>query len=976
MRAGLSTSNASLATSTTTSSPTTAATPGSGCQRAATKKHSVADVFYPLHVEVNGEDIAHLSGNGWYAELSGTSGGVVEGTKAALIITNAGPHVITGYGNAGIDVNCNSKITISNLTLNTSFWGGKCAMWIKDGVTLDLEVKGDNSLASGANCPGIAVYSGRTVNIDGSGALLVRGGQNAAGIGGNKDNIASQINISGGLISATGGENAAGIGGGDGQWGGYINISGGIVTARGGQYGSGIGGGRRGKANVSITGGSVYPMAGNGANAVGNGYKVSSSSSAKNTFGWAAIYNATYDKVVPSAVNESNNAVFPVTFDMGMPGCNVTNPCKDIWTDEDGNLVLWLESTKWTQHAITITATDGETDSRKSWGYKIDDNGKYEFSRDVVTVDGEPIVSGIDSDGTGWTYNGTTGILMFQSGSHEVSGTATNGSIRIISNGPDINITLNKLTLETSESYLSPIVVSNSCTLTLVGENTVACLSNPDAKYANDYGSRYTAAVEVPERASLTINGEGTLTANGGIWGAGIGSRGNSLNAGSIRIDGGYIYAQGGSHNKQIGGGAGIGGGDGGGVASILVTGGYVDAVGGRGACGIGGGARRGVTLTNGTFRVTGGTVLATGGAGTFSDFVTGLGNTIDPAMGKSIVIDGPCSVRPKGAVVANANPYPTPVNSNDVRLVFTMIDRLAPGDIVRIDDYAWAQYAEADVVADDDGAVCLWGEYTNAVRSIQIESANTPGGSMTFELSAASNTIYHVSDDYEAPDSRHVDGKDCWRVEVKALPAGKRLPVTGIDPPFSRGTTVSDSTGMTYLYLPDGEYDFTVGGYSYHASVGGAPTTATFTVGILVDGVDVGECSGEGWSYNGTTETLSLNKAAEYLISGTNTERRVSVCVETSGVKIRADRLELKDAERGAFYSANDTLFEYVGGTVATGRILSHMIVSGGSLEGYVVNPRARIGDSAYTNAYKVTVGGLSRHAHVEVIDIDGLGS
>jgi uncharacterized protein YrzB (UPF0473 family) len=190
------------------------------------------------------------------------------------------------------------------------------------------------------------VYSGRTLNIDGSGALLARGGQNAAGIGSNKDNIASRINISGGLISATGGEDAAGIGGGDGQWGGYISISGGIVTARGGQYGAGIGGGRRGKANVSITGGSVYPMAGNGANAVGSGYKVSSSSSAKNTFGWAAIYNTTYDKVDPSAVNESDKPVFPVTFDLGMPSCNVTNividkvgnPCKDIWTDEDGNL--------------------------------------------------------------------------------------------------------------------------------------------------------------------------------------------------------------------------------------------------------------------------------------------------------------------------------------------------------------------------------------------------------------------------------------------------------------------------------------------------------------------------------------------------------------------------------------------------------------------------------------------------------------
>ncbi|MBO7683447.1 MAG: hypothetical protein J6T51_01830 [Kiritimatiellae bacterium] len=945
-------------------------------------KHSIADVFYPLHVEINGEDIAHLTGDGWYAELHGTSGGVVEGTRAALVITNAGPHVITGYGNAGIDVLCDAGLTISNLTLNTASWGGKCAIWLKDGVTLDMSVEGESSLVSGANCPGIAVYSGRTLNIGGSGSLVARGGSNAAGIGGNGGNMAGNINIAGGLISATGGENAAGIGGGDGQWGGDIGVSGGIVTAHGGQGGAGIGGGRKGKANVSITGGTVYP-AGNGANAVGNGSKAADTAGVKNTFGWAAIYNTACEKVLPRAVNESGNAVFPVTFDVGMANCQVTDiaidkvgiPCRDIWTDEDGDLVLWLESTKWQQHSITVAVTDGTTVAKKSWGYRVDDNGRYEFSRDVVTVDGEPIISGIGSGGTGWDYDGTTGILAIRSGTHEVSGNSTNGSIRIVSNGPGVGITLNKLTLKTPESDLSPFVVSNSCTLTLVDKNTVECIHNPDANVASRYGSRYTAAIEVPEGSSLTINGGGTLTANGGIWGAGIGSRGQNLNAGSIRIDGGYIYAQGGSHNKQLGGGAGIGGGDGGGVASILVTGGYVDAKGGNGACGIGGGAGRGVTLTNGTFRVTGGTVLAAKGSDdTFSDFVTGIGNTGDPTMGGAIVIDGPCSVRPKNTVVANANPYPNPVNSSGARLVFAMIGGLGPGDEVMLLDDLWPQYAGSSVVADDGGAVCLWGEYTNAVHSIHIESANTPGGGMTFDISAASNTIYNVSDDYEAPGSRQVGGETCWRVEVKSLPAGKRLPVTGIDPPFSRGTTVSDSTGMTYLYLPDGEYDFTVGGYSYHASVNGAPAAATFKVGILVDGVDIGEGSGRGWSYSGTTETLSLNNAAEYLIGGTNAERRVSVCVEKPGAKIRADRLVLKDADNGAFYSADGALFEYVGGTVATGRILSRMVVSGGSIEGDVVNPVASTA-AGYTNAYKVVVGGLPRYAHVGISGIDGIG-
>ncbi|MBR2941498.1 MAG: hypothetical protein IKC14_09355, partial [Kiritimatiellae bacterium] len=388
-----------------------------------------------------------------------------------------------------------------------------------------------------------------------------------------------------------------------------------------------------------------------------------------------------------------------------------------------------------------------------------------------------------------------------------------------------------------------------------------------------------------------------------------------------------------------------------------------------------GGGWGRGIYLTNGTFRVTGGTVLAAKGAGAYSDFVTASGNTIDVTRGKSIVIDGACSVRPKNAVVANANPCPGPVNSNDVRLVFSVIDGLGPGDIVHLSDDIWTQYGNADLLADDGGAICLWGESTNVERNVEIQSPNIPGGKMPFTLSAASNTITHVSDDYEAPESRRVNGVDCYRVSVVALPARKRLPVEGIDAAYSRGTTVSDATGMTYLYLPDGSYDFTVGGYAYHAEVNGGVATATFTVGILVDGVDIGACSGDGWSYNGTTEILSLNAAKEYVVSGTNAERQVSVCAATRGVKIRADRLELAPAGRGAFYAADGVpSFEYAGGTLGTGSIPSQMVVSGGSIDAALSNPVAVTSSGVLTNAYCVTIDGLPRFAKVEIANIDGL--
>ena len=202
-------------------------------------QHSVASVFYPLHVEIDGEDIAHLNGNGWYAELSGSDGGVKEGTQASLIITNAGPHVVTGHGNAGIDIRCSSRLTISDLKLNVSNWKNKAALWIADGATLDLTIEGTNSLVSGADCPGIAVYKSRTLNVTGSGALMAQGGKNAAGIGGSTSQKQSgTINIRGGIVTAIGGANAAGIGGAQTtEQSGDVNISGGIVLAHGGQQG-------------------------------------------------------------------------------------------------------------------------------------------------------------------------------------------------------------------------------------------------------------------------------------------------------------------------------------------------------------------------------------------------------------------------------------------------------------------------------------------------------------------------------------------------------------------------------------------------------------------------------------------------------------------------------------------------------------------------------------------------------------------
>ena len=671
--------------------------------------------------------------------------------------------------------------------------------------------------------------------------------------------------------------------------------------------------------------------------------------------------------IEPAATNLSGRAVFPVAFEMGVPSALVTSiviegaskAAKDLWTNEDGILKLWMASTDGRQYTISVTVVDADgEETKKSWGYKIDDNGNYVFSTDILTVDGQPVTGGSDSSGAGWRYRAKSALLTFSNGDHTVSGSSTNGTINIVTTGDDIGLTIEKLTLKTTKDAQSPFVVSNRCTLTLVGSSTIECICNPNGSTAAAKGSKYTAAIEVPKDASLVIDGSGSLTARGGLAGAGIGSRGSGfVAAGSITINGGYIYAEG--RTLSSGGGAGIGGGNGCGVKEIFINGGVVYAKGGRGACGIGGGAGRGVTLTNGTFRVTGGTVLAEKGEGeNFSDFVTASGNTIDVTTGRSIVIDGPCSVRPKHGVVDNTNPYPIPVDSNGAELTYAWIDGLGAGATVTIMDTLWPQYNGADVVADDGGAVCLWGERTSndVERAIMIQSSYIPGGSASFTINARSNTVNQADISGEADEKRVIDGKDCWRVTVTDLPAGERLEVTGIDPPFCYGSTVSDMSGESNLYLPDGAYDFTVGGYAYHALVEGCPAVATFSVGLLVDGRDVSEKSGPGWSYSGTLEMLTLNDEREYLLSGTNAERRISVCAAEEGVSVRCDRLVLMAAGNGPFcLSGEYSTLEFAGGTVLSSKMSARCTVSGGTFGMELQDAVAPSGDKAY----RVTVGG-----------------
>ena len=205
-----------------------------------------------------------------------------------------------------------------------------------------------------------------------------------------------------------------------------------------------------------------------------------------------------------------------------------------------------------------------------------------------------------------------------------ITGSSTTNVILV--DGVEATITISNLDIqlpidknaETTTNWIPAIRLGNGAKLNLILEekNTLK-------------GGDMCAAIDVPEGCTLTICGEGSLKATGGV-GAGIGAssmRKGSL--GTIEINGGNIEAYG------SGMAAGIGGGLEGGIGTIIINGGTVYAKGGYGSypkdinhvyggAGIGGGAYGCVDR----IEINGGNVTAYGG------YVTNAGRHPGAAIG------------------------------------------------------------------------------------------------------------------------------------------------------------------------------------------------------------------------------------------------------------------------------------------------------------------------------------------------------
>jgi hypothetical protein len=185
------------------------------------------------------------------------------------------------------------------------------------------------------------------------------------------------------------------------------------------------------------------------------------------------------------------------------------------------------------------------------------------------------------------------------------------------------------------------------------------------------------------------------------------------------------------------------------------------------------------------------------------------------------------------------------------------------------------ATYGMNDVVVDPSGSVCLWLPKTNAVRIVSVNGTY-------FSAGGGTNNVFNTAlGSADPPDSRKEGSVTTWRVTLPQLAPGATVAFSGLEPHTS--AAIVDASGDALAYLPDGEYAFTVDGSPWAVSVLGAPAVAHRVIGVSVNEYDVGFLQGEGWSYNITNGVLELSAEGPFVLSGTNTQGRVRVRVETN---------------------------------------------------------------------------------------------
>ena len=241
------------------------------------------------------------------------------------------------------------------------------------------------------------------------------------------------------------------------------------------------------------------------------------------------------------------------------------------------------------------------------------------------------------------------------------SSTASSNTVTIHADeGKTVNVTLDNVTInvdEGSKYAYDPNAYKTAVSVTGSGNTNIEL--NGNNTLTSGYGHAGLEHNKTDDSGTLTIQDEknddgsakgsasdttGSLTANGGGRGAGIG--GSDEHDGQATITGGKITATGGNGAAGIGGGAGDKYAAVGGDGDVTISGGTITATGGSLGAGIGGGA-----YGNGTVTVTDGdiTAKATGNYG------AGIGGGLG-AIPKDTLIGGNGTVTISGGTITEAS--------------------------------------------------------------------------------------------------------------------------------------------------------------------------------------------------------------------------------------------------------------------------------------------------------------------------------
>ena len=194
---------------------------------------------------------------------------------------------------------------------------------------------------------------------------------------------------------------------------------------------------------------------------------------------------------------------------------------------------------------------------------------------------------------------------------------------------------------------------------------------------------------------------------------------------------------------------------------------------------------------------------------------------------GRSMVIAG-------GSVLGTTmKASPRPVDEAGNELYAVVISNLTPNASAVVSCLAIPEtYSTDGLVADEAGRICIWLAPTNHSRVLTANGLyyTTPYPYQTY--SNGVSTVYKqdvvavcVGD---PPDGIDIEGETRYCVTVPGLTPETAMAVEGnIPEKYLVGPKKSDKDGNLFLYLPDGNYEFTVEGKSFVALVAGAATTA-----------------------------------------------------------------------------------------------------------------------------------------------------